>query len=65
MVTVDLRGLQFLNSSGIAFLMRFAVKVRDAKGSLRLRGSKAKIPWHSKSLQNLQRIVPEIRVDLE
>lgn len=64
MITVDLRGLQFLNSSGIAFLMRFAIKVRDSKGSLRLRGSK-KIPWHSKSLQNLQRIVPEIRVELE
>ena len=47
-VTVDLRGLQFLNSSGIAFLMRFAIKVRDAQGSLRLRGSK-KISWHNKS----------------
>ena len=44
--------------------MRFAIKVRDAQGSLRLRGSK-KISWHNKSLHNLQRIVPEIRIELE
>ena len=44
MVTVDLRGLQFLNSSGIAFLMRFAVKVRDAKDLAFYPGSESTLP---------------------
>ncbi len=63
-VVVDLRGLTFLNSSGISMLMRLAIKARDSKGSLLLRGSK-KVPWQGKSLFNLRRIFSEIRVDLE
>ena len=64
LITLDLRDLQFLNSSGITVLMRFAIKVRESKSKLLLRGSK-KIPWHGKSLQNIQRILPETRIELE
>lgn len=63
-LTIDLRELQFLNSSGITILMRFAIKVREVSGSLLLLGSK-KIPWQGKSLHNLKRVFPAIRIELE
>lgn len=63
-VVVDLRGLRFLNSSGISMLMRLAIKARDSKGSLFLRGSK-KVPWQEKSLPNLKRVFSAIRIEFE
>lgn len=63
-VVVDLRGLEFLNSSGISMLMRFAIRVRDARGSLLLRGSK-RVPWQGKSLQNLKRVFAAISIEIE
>ena len=63
-IVIDLRGLESLNSSGISMLMRFAIKVRDTKGSLRLRGSK-KVPWQGKSLQNLKRVCAAIALEFE
>lgn len=63
-IVVDLRGLEFLNSSGISMLMRFAIRVRDTKGSLLLRGSK-RVPWQGKSLQNLKRVFAAICIELE
>ena len=63
-LVVDLRGLQFLNSSGISMLMRLAIRARDSRGSLLLRGSK-KVPWQSKSMPNLRRIFSEIRIEIE
>lgn len=63
-VVVDLRGLNFLNSSGISMLMRLAIKARDSKGALLLRGSK-KVPWQGKSLFNLRRICSAIQIELE
>ena len=63
-ITIDLRELQFLNSSGITILMRFAIKVREVSGSLLLLGSQ-KIPWQGKSLHNLKRVFPAIRIELQ
>lgn len=58
--TIDLRELEFLNSSGISMLSMFVVKVRE-KGSVQLvlRGSDS-ILWQTKSLRNLQRLMPSL-----
>lgn len=63
--TIDLRELDFLNSSGISMLSMFVVKVRD-KGNinLTLKGSN-KILWQTKSLKNLQRLMPSLTLQFE
>ncbi len=60
MMTLDLRRLEFLNSSGINVLSKFVIKVRQ-KGSIQIavRGSQ-ETPWQVKSLKNLQRLMPSL-----
>ena len=57
---INLRELEFLNSSGISMLSMFVVRVRQ-KGDVKLalQGSD-KILWQTKSLKNLQRLMPSL-----
>jgi hypothetical protein len=54
-ITLDVRALSFLNSSGINVLYKFAIAMRK-KGELQLvvRGSKS-TPWHGQLLPNLKK----------
>lgn len=54
-ITLDLRALSFLNSSGLNVLYKFAIATRK-KGEMQLvvRGSK-NIPWQGKSLPNMKK----------
>lgn len=62
-MTIDLRELEFLNSSGISMLSMFVVKVRNQGDSqLRLLGSH-KVFWQTKSLRNLQRLMPALKLE--
>lgn len=63
-ITLDLQQLEFLNSSGINVLSKFVIKIRQKKTlEMIVRGSK-KIPWQSKSLTNLQRLMPTLQLEL-
>ncbi|GBF81877.1 slr1659 superfamily regulator [Aphanothece sacrum] len=64
-ITLDLKGLEFLNSSGISMLSKFVINVRK-KGSMVIcvKGSKA-IAWQDKSLKNLQRLMPTLTLEFE
>jgi len=63
-VLVDLRDLDFLNSSGITMLSRFVIEARDRTGiDLHFVVSEA-IPWHLRSLKNLQRLMPALKIRL-
>jgi hypothetical protein len=64
-LTLDLRNLEFLNSSGINVISKFVIKVRQ-KGTIQMivQGSKT-IPWQGKSLKNLQRLMPKLKLELE
>ncbi len=55
--------LEFLNSSGISMLSMFVVKARG-KGNVEmvLQGSD-KILWQTKSLKNLQRLMPSLKLE--
>jgi hypothetical protein len=62
--TIDLQGLEFLNSSGINMLSKFVIKTRQqAVTHLTVLGSQS-IPWQGKSLKNLQRLLPCLELQL-
>lgn len=62
--TVDLRELDFLNSSGITMFSRFVIEARD-KGGVGVQFVACEsIPWHGRSLKNLQRLMPSLAVQL-
>lgn len=61
-IMLDLRGLSFLNSSGINVLYKFSIATRkQADTQLVVRGSKS-MPWQGKSLPNLKRFNPNFEL---
>jgi hypothetical protein len=63
-IVLDLRELDFLNSSGITMLSRFIIEARDCAGiQVEILASEA-IPWHARSLKNLQRLMPALNIRL-
>lgn len=63
--TIDLRELEFLNSSGISMLSILVVKVRESKTiKLTFLGTSA-VLWQTRSLKNLKRLLPSLEIILE
>ena len=61
---LDLRDLQFLNSSGIATFSKFVLQARAKDDfSLTILGSR-EIPWQGKSLINLRRLMPALVLEI-
>lgn len=60
---IDLRQLQFLNSSGISTLSLFIIEMRDQGKKLTITGDKASA-WHGKSLANFRRLYDKVVVNL-
>ena len=66
-LTVDLRKLKFLNSSGINTMTKFVINVCDIKEldlELVFVGYR-NVAWQNKLLQNLQRLMPTLKAELE
>lgn len=64
-ITLDLKALTFLNSSGINMLSKFVIGMRKRQTiQVIVRGSE-EVPWQEKSLQNLQRLMPSLKLELE
>ncbi|EKU98888.1 hypothetical protein Lepto7375DRAFT_8221 [Leptolyngbya sp. PCC 7375] len=64
-LTLNLRELKFLNSSGINVISKFVIKVRrPGNVAITIKGS-GSIPWQSKSLVNLKRLMPSMVVELD
>ena len=64
-IVLDLRELSFLNSSGISILSKFVINVRKRKNIQMVVIGAKKNPWQSKSLKNLQRLMPSLKLELE
>jgi len=64
-LTLNLKELTFLNSSGISMLSKFVLVFRKKKGvQLVVLGSKT-MPWQAKSLKNLERLLPGLKLQIE
>ncbi|MBF0266352.1 MAG: hypothetical protein HQL46_13890 [Gammaproteobacteria bacterium] len=64
-IEIDLSKLEFMNSSGIAVLSKLMISARQRKsGKITIRGSLS-IPWQTKSLKNLQRLLPALELIIE
>lgn len=65
-LTLDVRGLKFLNSSGINMLTKFVMYISDIKElqlTVTLMGLK-RVAWQSRLVFNLQRLMPSLKVEL-
>jgi hypothetical protein len=63
-LTLDVRELQFLNSSGINTLSKFVLQVRKHGASQVMVLGSTRFPWQEKSLKNLQRLLPALTLDV-
>ena len=65
LTTLDLRKLEFLNSSGITTIGGFLIKMRDGGNkALRVLCSD-RFTWQSRSMQGLKRLLPEMSIEFE
>jgi len=60
-LTLDMKGLVFLNSSGISSLSLFIIKMRQLDKDTTIKGSKT-IPWQIKSLSNFQKLYGKVEI---
>jgi len=63
-MTINLRELSFLNSSGISMLSKFVMSLRKQKGTQLVVLGSNKQPWQGKSLQNLVRLLPGLKLEV-
>ena len=64
LLTLDVRELQFLNSSGINTLSKLILHVRKQNTSQVLVQGSKKFPGQEKSLINLQRLLPALKLEI-
>lgn len=65
LITLNLRKLRFLNSSGISMISKFVIRVRSARTVNMIVIGSQDTPWQGKSLKNLQRLLPSLEIILE
>jgi anti-anti-sigma factor len=62
-IILDLKGLEFLNSSGIGMLSKFVIEIRKKNSTRITVKASESIPWQGKSLKNLQRLMPGLSLE--
>jgi hypothetical protein len=62
-ITLNLKQLQFLNSSGISMLSKFVIDMRKKNTIKMIVIGSNDIPWQGKSLKNLQRLMPALKLE--
>jgi len=64
-VVLDVRRLEFLNSSGIVLLFKFVINLHDlTTGQVVIYGSTS-YPWQTRWLNDLKRLVPELHLTMD
>ena len=62
-LTLDLRRLEFLNSSGVNVLLSLVIKVRDRQTMQLIVEGSENIFWQSRSLNNIKRLMPTAQLN--
>ena len=60
-LTLDMKNLVYLNSSGISSLSLFIIKMRQLDKYISIKGSNS-IPWQVKSLSNFQKLYGKVEI---
>ncbi len=63
-ITINIQQLQFINSSGIGMLAKFVIEMQKKKTLQMIILASKTIPWQEKSLNNLQRLMPGLIIEL-
>ena len=63
-MTINLKKLSFLNSSGISMLSKFVISLRKKKKLQLIVLGSEQIPWQKKSLKNLQKFLPGLKLEI-
>ena len=63
LITLNMRDLEFLNSSGINMFSKFVIRVRKLKSSQVVLLGSHEIPWHDKSFRNLKRLMRNLKLE--
>lgn len=61
---LDLTKLEFLNSSGISMISKFIISLRPKSPLEVVVLGSNEIPWQGKSLKNLEKLLPGLRLEL-
>ncbi len=64
-LTLDVRKLKFLNSSGINTLYKFILQVRKHKTSQVVIKCNSQHPWQQKALTNFKRLLPGLQMEMD
>ena len=64
-LTLELRTLQFLKSSGSTMLAKFVLHTRKYSATRVVPKGSHLFPWQEKSLKNFQRLLPGLQLEIE
>ena len=62
---INVQGLTVLNSAGINMLSRFVIKLRQHPTTQLIIQGSTKVPWQEIALQNFQRLLPSLQLELK
>ncbi len=64
-LTLDVKELEFLNSSGINTFTKFVINVRRKQKPPLVAVGYADLPWQDRLLKNMRRLLPSLKIRLE
>lgn len=64
-MSINLKDLGFLNSSGISMLSKFVLSLRKKKGIQLIVLGSNDMPWQGKSLKNLEKLLPGLKLEID
>lgn len=65
LITMDLKELQFLNSTGITTISKFIIKTKNRGVTKLIIKGNGKITWQKKTLKHLIRLMPTLILEME